>query len=150
MLADPFRTKVVLDKLAAMGVRLSIDDFGTGYSSLAYLKRLPVNEIKIDRSFVMNMGEDEDDAVIVRSTIDLGRNLGLDVVAEGVESEEIWNELSSLGCHVAQGYYLSRPVPPDELSAWVVRRAADSWKGGAEQNGGADLAGADADEAAVL
>ena len=149
MLADPFRTKVVLDKLSAMGVRLSIDDFGTGYSSLAYLKRLPVNEIKIDRSFVMNMNEDEDDAVIVRSTIDLGRNLGLEVVAEGVENEEIWNELSSLGCHVAQGYYLSRPVPPEELSAWVLSRRAAAGGAHGISRGPLDLLGPAEDEAAV-
>jgi EAL domain-containing protein (putative c-di-GMP-specific phosphodiesterase class I) len=124
MLADPVRTKLVLDRLAGLGVRLSIDDFGTGYSSLAYLKRLPVNELKIDRSFVMNMSRDEDDAVIVRSTIDLGRNLGLEVVAEGVEDEATWRKLGSLGCHVAQGYYLSRPVPADELTAWLHGRRA--------------------------
>jgi EAL domain-containing protein (putative c-di-GMP-specific phosphodiesterase class I) len=106
-----------------MGIRLSIDDFGTGYSSLAYLKRLPVNEIKIDRSFVMNMGRNEDDAAIVRSTIDLGRNLDLEVVAEGVETEEVWNELSSLGCASAQGYYLSRPVPAETLRSWLRDRA---------------------------
>ena len=107
-----------------MGIRLAIDDFGTGYSSLAYLKRLPITEIKIDRSFVMGMGTDEDDATIVRSTIDLGRNLGLEVVAEGVESEAIWNTLRELGCTIAQGYFLSRPVPPDELAAWLLRHGA--------------------------
>jgi EAL domain-containing protein (putative c-di-GMP-specific phosphodiesterase class I) len=105
-----------------MGIRLSIDDFGTGYSSLAYLKGLPVDEIKIDRSFVMGMDSSEDDATIVRSTIDLGRNLGLEVVAEGVETEAVWNRLGSLGCTVAQGYYLSRPVPPDDLRAWLETR----------------------------
>jgi diguanylate cyclase (GGDEF)-like protein/PAS domain S-box-containing protein len=124
VLEDPFRTKIVLDKLHAMGIRLSIDDFGTGYSSLAYLRQLPVDEIKIDRSFVMNMHENEDDAVIVRSTVDLGRNLGLQVVAEGVETERHWAELQALGCELAQGYFLSRPVPPDELAAWVLERAA--------------------------
>jgi diguanylate cyclase len=102
-----------------MRVRISIDDFGTGYSSLAYLKRLPVSEIKIDRSFVMNMDDDDDDATIVRSTIDLGRNLGLDVVAEGVESAATWHLLASLGCTAAQGYYLSRPVPGADLLAWI-------------------------------
>jgi diguanylate cyclase len=112
----------VLDRLSAMGVRLSIDDFGTGYSSLAYLKRLPLNEIKIDRSFVMHMLENEDDAVIVRSTIDLGRNLGLEVVAEGVEDAPTWDALASLGCDVAQGYYLSRPVPAEELGKWLAGR----------------------------
>jgi diguanylate cyclase (GGDEF)-like protein/PAS domain S-box-containing protein len=122
MLADPVRTKQILERLSEMGIRLSIDDFGTGYSSLAYLRGLPVNEIKIDRSFVMNMDSSPDDATIVRSTIDLGRNLGLDVVAEGVETEAIWDRLGALGCTVAQGYFLSRPVPPEELRAWVTER----------------------------
>jgi EAL domain-containing protein (putative c-di-GMP-specific phosphodiesterase class I) len=122
MLEDPARTRAILERLSEMGIRLSIDDFGTGYSSLAYLKRLPVDEIKIDRSFVMNMVDDEDDATIVRSTIDLGRNLGLEVVAEGVETGPIWDRLTDLGCTVAQGYYLSRPLPADELTPWLERR----------------------------
>ena len=122
MLADPIRTRGILERLSAMGIRLSIDDFGTGYSSLAYLKRLPVSEIKIDRSFVMNMDQDEDDATIVRSTIDLGRNLGLTVVAEGVETRSIWDRLRALGCTVAQGYFLTRPVPPEELTGWLIGR----------------------------
>jgi diguanylate cyclase (GGDEF)-like protein/PAS domain S-box-containing protein len=122
MLADPTRTKVILERLSVMGIRLSIDDFGTGYSSLAYLKRLPVREIKVDRSFVMNMDENEDDAIIVRSTIDLGRNLGLDVVAEGVESKQVWDRLKDLGCTAAQGYYLSRAVPATELRTWLLDR----------------------------
>ncbi|MFZ1997404.1 MAG: EAL domain-containing protein [Solirubrobacteraceae bacterium] len=124
MLADPARTKEILEQLAEMKIRLSIDDFGTGYSSLAYLKRLPVSEIKIDRSFVMNMDHDEDDAIIVRSTIDLGRNLGLDIVAEGVETAETWSVLTSLGCTAAQGYYLSRPVPGPDLLVWLAERAS--------------------------
>jgi diguanylate cyclase (GGDEF)-like protein/PAS domain S-box-containing protein len=122
MLADPVRTKQILERLSGMGIRLSIDDFGTGYSSLAYLKGLPVDEIKIDRSFVMAMDTSEDDATIVRSTIDLGRNLGLEVVAEGVETQDVWDRLSDLGCTVAQGYFLSRPVPPAELQAWLAAR----------------------------
>jgi diguanylate cyclase len=122
MLSDPSRTKLVLEALSEMGIRLSIDDFGTGYSSLSYLKRLPVNEIKVDRSFVMNMANDEDDATIVRSTIELGRNLGLDVVAEGVESEQVWSRLRALGCTAAQGYYLSRPIPAADLQAWLEQR----------------------------
>jgi diguanylate cyclase (GGDEF)-like protein/PAS domain S-box-containing protein len=126
MLADPARTKLILDRLSGMGVRLSIDDFGTGYSSLAYLKRLPVDEIKIDRSFVMNMAHDEDDAVIVRSTIDLGRNLGLEVVAEGVETVEAWERLKALGCTIAQGYYLSPPVAAEHLSEWLRAKTAAS------------------------
>jgi diguanylate cyclase (GGDEF)-like protein len=119
ILADPIRAMHVLSRLSGMGVRLAIDDFGTGYSSLAYLKRLPVDELKIDKSFVQGMEEDENDAVIVRSTIDLGRNLGLRVVAEGVETAEAWRQLAALGCDVAQGYYLSRPVPAAELAAWL-------------------------------
>ena len=102
-----------------MGVRIAIDDFGSGYSSLGYLKRLPVSEIKIDRSFVTNMERDENDAVIVRSTIELARNLGLTVVAEGVETATVWERLRALKCDFAQGYYLGRPVPAGELEARV-------------------------------
>jgi len=123
MLVDPLRAKLVLDKLSSLGIRLAIDDFGTGYSSLAYLKRLPIQEIKIDRSFVSNMISNEDDATIVRSTIELGRNLGLEVVAEGVESQEIWDRISSLGCTTAQGYYLSRPMPAEDVRDWLLERA---------------------------
>jgi diguanylate cyclase (GGDEF)-like protein len=122
ILADPIRAMHVLSRLSGMGVRLAIDDFGTGYSSLSYLKRLPVDELKIDKSFVQGMEDDENDAVIVRSTIDLGRNLGLRVVAEGVETVTAWRQLLSLGCDIAQGYYLSRPVPAGELAAWLRAR----------------------------
>jgi diguanylate cyclase (GGDEF)-like protein/PAS domain S-box-containing protein len=124
MLTDPVRTTRVLERLSAMGIRLSIDDFGTGYSSLSYLSRLPVDEIKIDRSFVTNMTLNQGNAIIVRSTIDLGRNLGLEVVAEGVETAECWDELSSLGCTAAQGYFLSRPLPAAELGAWLRAHVA--------------------------
>ena len=123
ILADPVRAMQILSRLDEMGVRLAIDDFGTGYSSLAYLKRLPVDELKIDKSFILGMEESENDAVIVRSTIDLGRNLGLRVVAEGVETSTAWNRLASLGCDIAQGYYLSRPIPASELTEWVRARA---------------------------
>jgi EAL domain-containing protein (putative c-di-GMP-specific phosphodiesterase class I) len=123
VLEDPVRTSVVLERLNTMGVRLSIDDFGTGYSSLRYLRELPVSEIKIDRSFVMRMAIDASDEAVVHSTIDLGRNLGLKVVAEGVESEEIWEQLTELGCDIAQGFFLSRPVPGDDLAAWLKARA---------------------------
>ncbi|HEX3833393.1 MAG TPA: EAL domain-containing protein [Solirubrobacteraceae bacterium] len=123
MLANPKRAKVVLGELSALGIRLSIDDFGTGYSSLCYLRELPIDEIKIDRSFVMRMNEEHDDVAIVRSTIDLGRNLGLDVVAEGVETREIWDKLQELGCQTAQGYYLSRPVPAEVLTEWLEARS---------------------------
>jgi EAL domain-containing protein (putative c-di-GMP-specific phosphodiesterase class I) len=122
MLANPTRAKVVLNELHDLGLRLSIDDFGTGYSSLSYLRQLPVDEIKIDRSFVMGMGEEAGDAVIVRSTVDLGRNLGLEVVAEGVETLALWNTLRELGCNTAQGYFLSKPVSAEELTAWLSAR----------------------------
>ena len=102
-----------------MGIVLSIDDFGTGYSSLAYIKQLPVNELKIDKSFVMGMSVGENDAVIVRSTIDLAHNLGFKVVAEGVEDEATYHMLAKLGCDVAQGYYISRPLPPGDVEAWI-------------------------------
>jgi diguanylate cyclase (GGDEF)-like protein len=115
VMADPVRASDVLDGLRALGVGLSLDDFGTGHSSLAYLKRLPLDEVKIDRSFVAGMTEDENDAVIVRSTIDLARNLGLRVVAEGVETAEIMAALAELRCDIAQGYFISRPLPAAEL-----------------------------------
>jgi diguanylate cyclase (GGDEF)-like protein len=120
IMADPARSLATLTKLNEMGVGLSIDDFGTGYSSLSHLKRLPVDEIKIDKSFVMGMLEDENDAVIVRSIIDLGRNLGLRVVAEGVENDEMQERLRVLGCDVAQGYGLSRPLAAPVLDDWLV------------------------------
>ena len=110
----------VVDALAATGVRLAVDDFGTGYASLAYLKRLPVRELKIDRGFVTEMDTDAGDRAIVRATVDLGRRLGLDVVAEGVESEEVLENLRALGCHFAQGFAVGRPMDADA----VVARAA--------------------------
>ncbi|TFW29813.1 EAL domain-containing protein [Massilia arenosa] len=116
---DPVRAQQTLYRLHQMGVDLSIDDFGTGYSSLAYLKRLPVNELKIDKSFVLNMENDVGDTKIVRSTIDLGHNMGLRVVAEGIESEAVWRLLADLGCDQGQGYFMSRPLPADKLADWV-------------------------------
>jgi diguanylate cyclase (GGDEF)-like protein/PAS domain S-box-containing protein len=112
-------TAQVLDMLHAMGERLSIDDFGTGHSCLAYLQHLPIDEIKIDRSFVMNLPTATGDAVIVRSTIELGHNLGLKVVAEGVENEQALEILVNDGCDIAQGYFFSRPCPADELTSWL-------------------------------
>ena len=118
VMGDSVHVLAALTRLSEMGVRVYIDDFGTGYSSLGHLKKLPVSGIKIDKSFVSEMTRDENDAVIVRSTIDLGHNLGLEVVAEGVESPEIWGRLSGLGCDGAQGYYMSRPKPSEELDRW--------------------------------
>ena len=115
ILADPVRARAILTRLSELGVRLAIDDFGSGNSSLAYLKRLPVDVLKIDKAFVLNMETDPDDAVIVSSTIALSHNLGLAVVAEGVETGAAWETLARLGCDVVQGYYLSRPVPAESL-----------------------------------
>jgi diguanylate cyclase len=124
IMADPTHALEILGGLDAMGVQVSIDDFGTGYSSMAHLKSLPVHELKVDRSFVSHMISNASDEVIVRSTIDLGRNLGLRVVAEGVEDEATWRALDALGCDVIQGYYISRPVPPDDLIYWLERQQA--------------------------
>ena len=118
---DAERALQTLDRIDAMGFKLSIDDFGTGYSSLAYLKRLPVKELKIDRSFVMNMEHDSDDKMIVRSTIDLGHNLGMKVVAEGIENEAVWHLLAQAGCDIGQGYFIAKPMRAEEVSAWLQR-----------------------------
>jgi predicted signal transduction protein with EAL and GGDEF domain len=109
----------VLEELTALGIRLSVDDFGTGFSSLAYLKQLPVSAIKIDRSFVMEMDHEASDRAIVRSTVDLARHLGMEVVAEGVESLQALEELRALGCHLAQGYAISPPLGAAALAAWA-------------------------------
>jgi diguanylate cyclase (GGDEF)-like protein len=119
IMADHRRATTILSRLSKMGVRLSIDDFGTGYSSLAYLQELPVDAIKIDKSFVMEMHQDAGNATIVQSTVDLGHNLGLEVVAEGVETVDSYNTLARLGCDYAQGYFLSKPLSPDKMSIWL-------------------------------
>jgi len=117
---DPLRAREVMTRLNHLGASLAIDDYGTGFSSLAYLKLLPVNSLKIDRSFVMDMLEDENDAIIVRSTIDLSHNLGLKVVAEGVENAEVLQLLRAHGCDAAQGYHLARPMPLSRLERWFA------------------------------
>ena len=119
IMANITRTAESLTRLADLGVGLSIDDYGTGYSSLAYLKRLPVDELKIDKSFIMDLAADSANAAIVVSTIRLAHDLGLRVVAEGVEDHQTWDRLRLMGCDVAQGYYLSRPLPPRELEDWL-------------------------------
>jgi EAL domain-containing protein (putative c-di-GMP-specific phosphodiesterase class I) len=116
---DPQRAMQTLERLSLLGFNLSIDDFGTGYSSLAYLKRLPVNELKIDKSFVMNMESDIQDAQIVRSTVELAHNLGLTVVAEGVESAKCWKLLSELKCDEIQGFFIARPMPGEDFLYWA-------------------------------
>ena len=119
IMADLDRSAEILRRLRDMGLHLSIDDFGTGYSSLSYLRRLPVDEIKIDQSFIKEMARNEHDAAIFRSIIDLAHSLRLRVIAEGVEDQETWNLLSQLGCDVAQGYLISRPLPPAGLVQWI-------------------------------
>jgi diguanylate cyclase (GGDEF)-like protein len=123
IMSDPDRALTTVTRLSDLGVRLSVDDFGTGYSSLANLRRLPIDELKIDRSFVSPMLHDESDLIIVRSTINLGHDLGLRIIAEGVEDGATLERLAILGCDLAQGYHLSRPMPPDVFNIWL-RNAA--------------------------
>ena len=126
LMDEPEEALATLDSLSAMGLSLSVDDFGTGYSSMSYLKRLPANELKIDKSFVLDLAHSREDEVIVKSTIDLGRNLGLSVTAEGVEDQNGFMKLREFGCTIAQGYYIARPLPFDRLvdfcrtSPWAV------------------------------
>ncbi|HUR50236.1 MAG TPA: EAL domain-containing protein [Acidimicrobiales bacterium] len=124
VMADPTRVSRVLQILRNMGVEIALDDFGTGYSSLSYLKNLPVDELKIDKSFVTTMCVDANDAAIVRSTIDLARHLGKRTVAEGVEDQAVWDQLAKLGCEVAQGFWLGRPTPADDLTRVLLQREA--------------------------
>jgi EAL domain-containing protein (putative c-di-GMP-specific phosphodiesterase class I) len=119
IVGDPQRARGVLEALNELGVTLAIDDFGTGYSSLAYLRDLPVDEIKIDRSFVLEMQGGRSGETIVRSIIDLAHNLGLRAVAEGVEDQSLLTRLTELGCDTAQGYHISRPLPARRFEAWL-------------------------------
>ena len=120
IMADPAHALAILSMLQSMGVRLSVDDFGTGYSSLTHLRELPIDEIKVDKSFVMGMSTSDADAAIVRTVVDLGHNLGKQVCAEGVEDEETWFRLREMRCDLAQGYWISRPVSASDLMAWLV------------------------------
>ncbi len=119
LMVDPGSSTKVIARLDALGVGLSIDDYGTGYSSLSFLRQLPIDELKIDKSFVLHMDEDANDEVIVRSTVDLAHNLGLKVVAEGVETQPVLEKLGAIGCDSIQGYYISKPLPADALEAWL-------------------------------
>lgn len=125
LVADSGRSDAVLNQLARLGVGLSIDDFGTGFSSLSYLKRLPIEELKIDRSFVSHMLVRADDFTIVRATVELGRNLGLRVVAEGVEERETFDRLGDFGCDEAQGFYIAKPLEPEAFWQWLSAREAE-------------------------
>ena len=119
IMSDTERALHTMTVLSNLGVKLSIDDFGMGFSSLQYLRRLPVSELKIDKSFIMDMIVDENDAIVVRSTINLAHNLGMSVVAEGVESQEIHDMLQILGCDMAQGYHIAYPMPAQKLMVWL-------------------------------
>jgi EAL domain-containing protein (putative c-di-GMP-specific phosphodiesterase class I) len=125
VMSESKRSMEVLNGLHDLGVQLSVDDFGTGYSSLAHLRRLPVAELKIDRSFVSSMTINPHDAVIVRSLVELSRNLGLRTVAEGVESKDAWDRLREFGCEQAQGFLISRPIPAAQFVSWLATQKVD-------------------------
>jgi EAL domain-containing protein (putative c-di-GMP-specific phosphodiesterase class I) len=129
VMADPTRAIALLHELRDLGVRLSVDDFGTGYSSLSYLQRLPVQEVKIDRSFVAALGQERENVAIVRAIIDLGRHLGLEVVAEGVEDAATWDLLTSMNCDLVQGWHLARAMPTDALEPWLAPRQSTGRSG---------------------
>jgi len=124
IMMDKERALLILTRLADMGIRLSIDDFGTGYSSLAYLSKMPVKEIKIDKSFVLDMENNKSNSVIVRATIELGHNLGLDVVGEGVENAEVLGMLNHLNCDSVQGFHLLRPMAGFAFDDWMRQAKA--------------------------
>ncbi|MFF4489187.1 putative bifunctional diguanylate cyclase/phosphodiesterase [Streptomyces sp. NPDC001544] len=128
LLEDPQRAADTLAGLTAHGVKMSLDDFGTGYSSLVHLRRLPVSELKIDRSFVARLAVDTEDAEIVRCTVDLAHSLGLLVVAEGVEDDETWERLRDLGCDAVQGWLVAAAMPPEETTAWLLARGSRGWQ----------------------
>lgn len=122
LMTEPSTARKILNEIKKTGTQLSIDDFGTGYSSLSYIKRLPIQEIKIDRSFVMDMTTDKDDEIIVQATIQLAHNLGLRVVAEGVHDEKTWGRIKELNCDIAQGHYISPPICENEFTAWMMNK----------------------------
>ena len=126
VLAHPDRARAVLQTLSQAGVRITIDDFGTGFSSLANLRQLPVQEIKIDRSFVRDMALDPDDHTVVRAVVDLAHRLGLTTVAEGVETQECLDQLREIGCDAAQGFLIARPMPAGDVERWLLEHRAPS------------------------
>ena len=125
LMTDRDRARTILAQLRRTGIQIAVDDFGTGYSSLAYLRDLPIDELKLDRSFVLAMDGDPRAVALVASTIGLAHSLGLRMVAEGVETEAAYDELARLGCDQAQGYWMSRPVPAEELDRWLIRAEAE-------------------------
>jgi diguanylate cyclase (GGDEF)-like protein len=144
IMTDPERALATVSRLSDLGVRLSVDDFGTGYSSLANLRRLPIDELKIDRSFVSPMLQDESDLIIVRSTINLGHDLGLRIIAEGVEDAPTLERLAALGCDLAQGYHLSRPMSGSAFSTWLEESPLSTERTGFAPLGGGAPASQDA------
>jgi EAL domain-containing protein (putative c-di-GMP-specific phosphodiesterase class I) len=129
IMSDPERALATVTRLSALGVRMSVDDFGTGYSSLANLRRLPIDDLKIDRSFVSPMLQDESDLIIVRSTINLGHDLGLRIIAEGVEDRATLDQLALLGCDLAQGYHVSKPMAADAFTDWLQSSPPNRYAG---------------------
>jgi EAL domain-containing protein (putative c-di-GMP-specific phosphodiesterase class I) len=121
LMQDPVRALETLSKLRTFGVRLAIDDFGTGYSSLSYLQKLPVDSIKIDRSFISAVTTSEPSAAIVRCIVELAHALKLEVVAEGVEDQATWDRVAAIGCDVVQGFWVSEPMPAGDLGDWQAR-----------------------------
>ena len=124
LMADPDGSLATLNRVHALGIKISIDDFGTGYSSLGRLRELPIHEVKIDRSFVRNAAHDHRDRAVIRSTVELGHALDLHVVAEGVEDADTYTFLARQGCDIVQGYYISKPVPSDEFTSWLRNTSA--------------------------
>lgn len=122
LMSDRDQARLILSRLRDYGVEIAVDDFGTGYSSLAYLRELPIDELKLDRSFVFPMADDARAAALVASTISLAHSLGLRMVAEGVEDQVAYAELSRYGCDQVQGFYISRPMPAAELDHWLAQR----------------------------
>ncbi|WP_156726239.1 putative bifunctional diguanylate cyclase/phosphodiesterase [Streptomyces apocyni] len=149
LLEDPQRAADTMAGLTGHGVKMSLDDFGTGYSSLVHLRRLPVSELKIDRSFVARLAVDNEDAEIVRCTVDLAHSLGLLVVAEGVEDDETWERLRDLGCDAVQGWLVAAAMPPEETTAWLRARGSRGWQRPAELLAAARAAAAEADAGAA-
>jgi EAL domain-containing protein (putative c-di-GMP-specific phosphodiesterase class I) len=123
IMTNPVRAREILDQLRELGVLLSLDDFGTGYSSMAFLRTLPVQQLKIDRCFVTQMRSEPSDQAIVRAVVGLADNLGLQVVAEGIEDQDTWADLADLGCTTGQGYHLARPMPAADLTVWLRQRS---------------------------
>jgi diguanylate cyclase len=126
VVSEAVRALDVVQSLVELGVKISCDDFGTGYASLARLRKLPINELKVDRSFVARMAEDDTDRAITRSVLALGRGLGLTTVAEGVENRDIWDILRAFGCDQAQGFLVSRPLAADKFRDWMARQPPTS------------------------